>query len=867
MSDLPAMIGPYQVLKPLGAGGMGEVFLAYDERLDRKVAIKRIRSGAGLTPERRERFRREARVAAKLNHPAIVQIYDVLTAGDESYIVMEHVEGTNLQRLLDDGPLPVDEVVALARDVAQGLAEAHRQGIVHRDLKSENVLVTPEGRAKIADFGIAKRVLAGTDGTDGDSLTADGRVLGTYRVMSPEQARGEPVDFRSDLFSLGVLLYEALAGQSPFAAENELAMLSRIVRDRQAPVREVRPGVSEELSNLIDHLLEKDPLARPRSAREVTRALSATTALSHDDTPTLAEPLRPFPGRTAEPSGARRTANSDSALAAAGSRKRAAAALLLLLLLAVLGVIAYRSLRSPATPLYVAVLAPEVVRGGGRNETDLLVAGVRSGLVRALVSLENVSPKATEEVAGASGSPTQVARAVAADELVASRLDCRPESCRITLDRIRGRDGALLWSSESFEVPTDDVYLAARAAANQLRRAYPEHPVRHGMPEVEVNSQDFAALLRLRQRFDSRREASLDPILDDLAKIRGRSPRFLEAYLLEADVARYKFAASRHPEDLQRAFDLVRQARELAPGDPQPLFVLFGISLQGGKLDAAEEALSQLERLTPGDVAVQDRRAQLLDARGHPREALLAMHDAVRQRPSWKRLLKLAKMQYQQGQTAAARTTLKQLLARSPDNSDGLSVLAQIELTNGDARRAAELYGQIVRRSPGLTELGNLGLSFFVLGRYAEAADVFRRAAGQAPNNALVALNLADSYYLMGRRDEAQSLYRQILALIAADPSAATDPQFLTVKGQALAHLGQGPAAVAAVQEALRIAPNNAAVAYEASLIYAVLGEDDSALANAERAVKLGYAPVWFSLPWFAPLRSHPELQALLARS
>src|SRR6185312_880830 len=240
VTGFPAMIGPYQVLKPLGAGGMGEVFLAYDERLDRKVAIKRIRADANATPERRERFRREARVAAKLNHPAIVQIYDVLTEGDESYIVMEHVEGTNLRRLLDDGPLPAGEVVTLGRDVAQGLAEAHRQGIVHRDLKSENVLVTPEGRAKIADFGIAKRALAGPE--EG-SLTGDGRVLGTYRTMSPEQARGEPVDFRSDLFSLGVTLYEALTGQSPFEAENELAMLNRIVRDRQVPVRKVRPEV------------------------------------------------------------------------------------------------------------------------------------------------------------------------------------------------------------------------------------------------------------------------------------------------------------------------------------------------------------------------------------------------------------------------------------------------------------------------------------------------------------------------------------------------------------------------------------------------------------------------------------------------
>jgi tetratricopeptide (TPR) repeat protein/predicted Ser/Thr protein kinase len=862
VTGFPAMIGPYQVLKPLGTGGMGEVLLAYDERLDRKVAIKRIRLDTNATPERRERFRREARMAAKLNHPAIVQIYDVLTEEDTSYIVMEHVEGTNLRRLLDDGPLSAAEVAALGRDIAQGLAEAHRLGIVHRDLKSENILVTPDGRAKIADFGIAKRALAGPD--EG-SLTADGRVLGTYRTMSPEQARGEPVDFRSDLFSLGVLLYEALTGQSPFEAENELAMLSRIVRDRQIPVREVRPELAGELSDLVDHLLEKDPLRRPRSAREVADVLTGTAAPSrHDDSPTLAEPLPSHRGVAAEPSDARGMANSESALAEAGARKRLAAALLVVLLLSILGVVAYLSLRSPVTPLYVAVLAPEV-KGGSPADTDLLVSAVRSALVQALVSLKEVSPKATEEVAGASGSPVQVARAVAADEVVAARLDCRPEACRITLDRIRGHDGALLWS-ESFEIPADDAYLASRATATHILRGYSERSVRRGTPKLDVSSRDFSEYLRLRQRFESRKEASLNPILDGLAAIRGRSPGFVDVYLTEAEVARYKFAATRHTEDLDRALDLSRRARDLAPGDPQPLSALFLAALDGGRFEIAEETLDALEKLTPGDVSVLERRAQLLDARGLSREAVQKMQAAVNQRSSWKRLYKLAYLQNKQGETAAARLSLRQLLARSPGNADGLSLLAQIELVNGDPQKAAELYSRIVRNKPGVTELGNLGLAYFLLGRYAEAAEVTERAARQVPGNPMIALNLADSYFLAGRKAEANEAYRRIVLLVDKDPSEATNPQLLTVKGQALAHLGQGPPAVTAAQEAIRLAPDSSSVAYEASLIYAVLHEDNSAVVHAQRALHLGYEPRWFSFPWFAAVRARPEFQSSLRK-
>ena len=247
-------IGPYRILRRLGAGGMGEVFLAYDDRLDRRVAIKRIRPEAGVTRERRERFRREARMAARLSHPAIVQVHDILQGaqeGDLDHIVMEYVEGESLRDMVECGPLKIGQVLELARELADGLEAAHRQGIVHRDLKTENVLVTPEGRPKITDFGIAKRLLA-EDGEE--SLTADDAVVGTCRSMSPEQARGEPVDYRTDLFAFGVLLYEALTGISPFAAENRLATLNRVIHARQRPVRELVPAIPDEVSRLVDHL-------------------------------------------------------------------------------------------------------------------------------------------------------------------------------------------------------------------------------------------------------------------------------------------------------------------------------------------------------------------------------------------------------------------------------------------------------------------------------------------------------------------------------------------------------------------------------------------------------------------------------------
>jgi serine/threonine-protein kinase len=858
------MIGPYQVLKPLGAGGMGEVFLAYDERLDRKVAIKRIRLDAAATPERRERFRREARVAAKLNHPAIVQIYDVLTEGEVSYIVMEHVEGTNLRRLLDDGPLPAGEVVTLAHDIAQGLAEAHRQGIVHRDLKSENVLVTPEGRAKIADFGIAKRALAGPD--EG-SLTADGRVLGTYRTMSPEQARGEPVDFRSDLFSLGVLLYEALTGQSPFEAENELAMLSRIVRNRQVPVREVRPEVPAELSALVDHLLEKDPLGRPRSAREVADVLAGRSVHSQAGTGsrTVEEPISwmALPSSTAGGAMPGDSAPHDSALTASGRRFGLWTWAAVALLATAAAAAAWYSLRPPRIPLYVAVLRPEIdARAQGPEESEVLASAVRLALLQGVLGLEDLSPRSFDEVDKVPGPPAAVARAVSVDELVSAKLSCRHELCRIVLSRLSGKDGSILWAGSSFEVPTDNLSVLANAASRQIRLGYPGHSARQGAEDLAVTDQDLRELLQIRRRFDSRQEPSLETLENRLAAIRSRSPRFLDAYLLAADIARHRFWISRNPGDLQRGLRLIEQAHELAPNDPQPLLARIDLALAGKDVDLAQKTLEELQPLIPGDVGLLERSARILDAQGKSREALAQLRTAARLQPSSKRLHNLAQLEFKLGHITEAKSALNLLLRRSPADFDGQSMLATIELLNGDANRAIELYRQLVNRSPGTTELSNLSVAYLFAGRYAEAADTVKTILARESGNPLYVLNLGDAYLLMGHRSEAEEQYHKVLALAGTDPSK-TDPQFLTVKAQALAHLGQGRQAVEAVQEALRLAPDNGSTAYEASLVYALLGEDDSALVNAERAFKAGFGPRWFSFPWFDALRRRPEYQTM----
>ncbi|HJX29100.1 MAG TPA: protein kinase [Thermoanaerobaculia bacterium] len=279
----PEWVGPYRLAAPIGRGGMGVVWRAWDERLKRPVAVKHIRADTQLT-ELRQRLLREAQAAARLNHSAIVHIYDLVESPEGDWIVMELVEGQTLRSFIQEkGALPLEQAIRIGLDISEGLAEAHSHGILHRDLKAANVMVTPAGRAKILDFGLAKQLSRG-DGDDQEaSLSGTGLVVGTSYAMSPEQVLGQPLDARSDLFSLGSLLYEMLTGEPPFRSNTPAASQAAILSLRPPPLGDVRPGLPQGLSDLIGLLLEKDCRFRPQNAIEVARSLAGLAGVSVPD--------------------------------------------------------------------------------------------------------------------------------------------------------------------------------------------------------------------------------------------------------------------------------------------------------------------------------------------------------------------------------------------------------------------------------------------------------------------------------------------------------------------------------------------------------------------------------------------------------
>ena len=265
-------VGRYEIVCRLASGGMGEVYRAIDPRLGREVAIKVLPSGLSSDPDRVTRFEREARSASALNHPNIVTVHDVGEAEGGLYIAMELVEGQTLRQVLAGPPLPAKKLLAIAAQVAEGLAKAHAAGIVHRDLKPENVMVTSDGLAKIVDFGLAKLLTAERpDESATTGMTMAGVAIGTFAYMSPEQALGKPLDFRSDQFSFGSLLYEMLTGTSPFLRASGPETMAAVIREEPDPLERQAPRFPVPLRWVVERCLEKDPDGRYESTRDLAR--------------------------------------------------------------------------------------------------------------------------------------------------------------------------------------------------------------------------------------------------------------------------------------------------------------------------------------------------------------------------------------------------------------------------------------------------------------------------------------------------------------------------------------------------------------------------------------------------------------------
>jgi tetratricopeptide (TPR) repeat protein len=838
---LGSWVSHFRIVSRLGQGGMGVVYRAVDEELGRDVALKFLPPGRAGNPRDEARLHREALAAAALDHPNLGTLYEIGRHQGRRFLVLAFYEGETLAaRLARVTRLGAAEAAAVCGQLASALAAAHAAGLVHRDLKPDNVMLLPDGRVKLLDFGLTRDAGDGLSGLP--QLTEEGSAVGTAAYMAPEQLRGEPAGPAADLWALGVVLYESLSGRRPFGGDRR-GLIHAVLHEDPPPLLDTRRKAFPALAAIALGCLAKEPAERPGAGALVEELRAAGLWVANVDS-------RALSGAPADRSARRRPA--------------AAWVLVTALLLALAAGIALLREQSgpPAVPLHVAVLRPQVEGLTDAAERRLVEEGLRSAAIRALAGLEGVAADEPPRNPDFIGTPAQLARATGAGEALAADAYCFGDLCRVTLRRLRAADGAVV-QEEKIEVLRSSARLSADTTSAAVRRAYAERELRTDDLELQVGEADYDRYLTLlRQTFH--KEVPDEDILAGLADLRGRAPAFVDAHLLAAFVARRHYGWTNDEQVFEQGLAAAHRARALAPYDPRPAAYLFDLALDAGRLDTARKALAELERREPIASDLMFRRARLADRAGDTVAAVELMKALVEERPALQFIRLLIDMEYRLGRVEEARAHIREVHARLPDQPLAPGVLALAALNADDPQVAIALLQPLARRLPSRITLNNLAFALSLTDRFAEAEPVLQRLHGLFPDDRQIALDLADCLQRLGRHAEARRHYREVLAM-ADDEGALTGWQGLSIKAQALAHLGEHRSALEAIEQALRLAADHPRLRLDAATIYALLGKTSAARVHARAALAGDMSPLYFLLPWLAPLRDDPEIARYFA--
>jgi eukaryotic-like serine/threonine-protein kinase len=645
-------LGPYRIVALLGAGGMGQVYLAHDPRLGREVAIKVLSRHTPADRVQLRRFEQEARAASALNHPNLLAVFDVGSQDGVPYVVTELLEGETLEERLRRGPLPLREALECARQIAAGLAAAHEKGIVHRDLKPANVFLTRDGRVKILDFGLAKRT-AFADAEDlAAGLTRPGVVMGTLGYMSPEQVRGQPVDPRSDLFSLGAVLYEMLSGRRAFSGPSEVETLSAILTATPPDLSRSAGAVPPPVERLVQACLRKSRDERIQSGAALAAALAEL--LRSTDLESPPESAQPA-GRSAAlpaalPESVADRADEIEAARPPGRRPRRLAvrhakqALAILAAAAALvagSLIPWRLRRGARPPSGRAMLAVLPVRNlTGDPKQEFISDGLTEELITQLGGLNAqqlgvIARASAMSYKGTHKKADQIGRELGVDYILESSLRGTGDRIRATAQLVRVRDQTHLWSQSYDRTMSDVVALqteVARAIAAKIQVQLTSPAAAPRAKRRRVNPDAYLASLQGRYHWNKRSRDMLLRSVEDFQQAIQLDPAYPQAYAGLADsYLSLVLIAEPRPEELllrarMAALAALRLDDSIAEAHTSLAYARFYYDWDW---PGAEAEFRRAIDLNPGYATAHQWYAEFLGLMGREREAIAEVNKAL----------------------------------------------------------------------------------------------------------------------------------------------------------------------------------------------------------------------------------------------
>jgi serine/threonine-protein kinase len=861
------VIGSYEVVAPLGSGGMGEVYRARDLRLGRMVAIKFIASALHGRTDAESRMDREARLASSLNHPGIVTVYDVGMHDGQPYVVMELIDGRPLSDRLAEGRLPLREAVEIALQVGDALAAAHEAGVVHRDLKPQNIMLTSSGRAKIVDFGLSK-IADRPDGSlaetvPGDTLTAGHAVLGTVGYMAPEQVMAVAVDGRADQFALGCILYEMLTGRRAFRRETAVQTMTSILEDDPAPITSLRPETPLPVASIVTRCLEKRPDQRYGSTRDLAhdarnayeQILLDTRSSSH-----AMQPVRPS-WRWVVPATALAVILAGLATWPRTPQPDVTAR------------------QGPAGLRYLCVLPFSNIT---KDPVDQVFAdGLMETLTSSLTQIERypntlrVVP-ASEIRSQRIESAADARQAFGVTLVISGSIQRLAAGARVTMNLI-DPVAVVQLASRSIDVAagqsmmTQDAIAVAVLALLSL--------------EVEPGARDaltaggtaqpaaYEAYVQGRgylYRFD-RGPENVDRAIEALNRAVALDPKYALAHTALGEAYWRKYESTRDTALIDRAKAHCEQALAI-DSRLAPVHVTLAMLARGrGRYEEAVAVAQSAIELDPanGDAYRELARTQELigsydDAEATYRKALAARPD------DWQGYNSLGGFYIGRGRWADAEAAYQAVVKLTPDNTRGYNNLGVTYFRLKRPDDAARTWEQSIAIRPTFSATSNLGSLYYAGGRYTEAARAFERAVELQPNDLRLWRNLAATlYWAPGEREKSRPAYEKAIELGEADRKVnPRQPQLLAQLADSYSMLDRRPEAMAAAAAVERLGEVDGNVAFMLGSVYEHLGDRTSAFTWLRRAVE-GKYPVEdiARSPFLAELRKDARYNKLVNQS
>ena len=826
-----SQIGKFRLLALAGEGGMGAVWKAEDQSLGRVVALKFLSESMSSAPDGRRRFLREARAASRLSHPGIAAVYETGELEGLPFIAIEWIEGETLSALVSRGPLPIADALRLVRDSATALAHAHAHGVLHRDLSARNLMVRRDGRIAIVDFGLAL-----PEGTS--RITSRNSTVGTLPYMAPEVILGGPSSAQSDVYGLGVILYQALTGSLPFRGERAEAVLYAAVNEPLEPAGKRRAGISVKVERVVATALARTPAARFASAQAFATALGALES----------GPARRLPPRSARavrrPSedGSRATTVRRSAVTHAKTRR-----------------LSPSEMRSPGVPTFVDGAPPRyLVVLPFRSLEESAAAG--SHVERfALGVTETVSAQLARYPGIMVVSPTpaafdapnadlrEIARSCGADLVLRGTIQHAGGRLRISFTLVDPLQGLQI-AGDVLDGTPAEVFslqdLLARKVAEVLipgALSVTALPLRAGLEAVAAQEHYLQALGYL-QRFDN--EAQVDAAIGLLTELRegGNDSALVEAALGRAYLFKHQITHDRSWEE--RAEEACRKALEMDSRSAEVHVTLGTAQRVAGRLTESLRSFHRALKLRPDHPEALTGLARALEARNRPVEAEQVYLRALALRPHfWEPYHLLGGFYFNQGRYQQAATLWEKVVALTPDNARAHFNLGGAYFRLERFEDAITALNRAIEIRPEPSAYSNLGTLHYFLGHRSEAAAMFEKAVALRPRLPRLWGNLGDAYrWMPGRESDANAAFDRAIELMRGElelnPRNADSLGWLA---EWLARRGDTRTAATTVRRALKFAPRDVNVMARAVNVFHLGGDRTETLKWLKAALRAGY--------------------------